>query len=260
MLEARLDVEFTSSGYFVDPSKDDPRTQLLSRKMQLFDPVRLMVADAFKNKKKRMISEPKLDTCLIMLTKEPSTAANIGLVRLTADVFFDLEELLNLPNDENISGPYVVEKFRSALPLFEETQLVDTETIKQAADAFEADGYRYRWIMKNSKLGKRDFRVKLEVTECPGHDSVWAEVTSERLGIFERFEVFHQEKFKGRPRGMFPEWTGEYTRHGGMYNTRHVSLTSEGLNFGSDDAFCFKATFNRSQLSTELCDTLGIAE
>ena len=227
--------------------------------MELFDPVTLMVFDAFKAKKQRMISEPKLNTCSILLAKEPSGVAKVGLTVLTADVFFDLEELLNLANDASVSGPYVVEIFRTALPLFEETKLVDTETISQVVDEFEADGYRYRWVMKNSKLGKRDFRIKLEVQEYPGHDSVWAEVTSERLGISERFEVFHQEKLPGRNRGFVPEWTGEFTRHGGLYNVRHVSLSSDGLKFGTDDAFSFNSTFGRDRLSRKLSDALGIS-
>ena len=229
------------------------------RKMELFEPLKVMVSDAQKAKKQRLISDPKLTWCEILLARDPREKARIGVTRLTADVGFDLEELLALPNDENTSGPYTVAKLRSALPILETTNLVDVETIADAIDRFEEDGYRHQWTLKNSRLGKRDFRIKLVVSEYPGHECVWAEVSSEQLGISEAIEVFHQEKFAGRNRGAFPEWSGEYTRHGGLYNVRRVSLTPEGLKFGSDDAFCFSTTFGRQQLTTELSDALGLA-
>lgn len=233
---------------------------LAERKMEMFEPLKIMIFDAFKAKKKRMISDPKLNCCLVSLARNPGETARIGVTRLTAEVDFDLEELLALPNDENTSGPYVVAKLRSALPIFEATRLVDVETIVDAIDRFEADGYRYRWTMKDSKLGKRDFRIKLVVSEYPGHECVWATISSERLGISETIEVFNQEKFIGKNRGAFPEWSGEYTAHAGLYNVRRVCLTRSGLTFGSGDPFCFKATLGRNELTAELSDALGLAQ
>lgn len=180
-----------------------------------------MVAEARKDEKKRLITDRGLSTCAIRLTRAPRAIAVVEFKIITADVLLDFETFLGLPNDAEISGPFVVGVMRDALPLFDAAGCVDVDLLAWVLDVFEADGFRHHWVMKNAKLGKRDFRIKLEVSEYPGSESVWAEITSEHLGLVERFQVSRQEKFASfdEPAGM---WTKEYTRHGGLINVKNV--------------------------------------
>lgn len=245
--------------------------------LKIFWPLEQAVFHRQKWKKKRALKDPSLIGCEVILKKRPSPVAYRSGKYLCADVEFDPIGLLNLPIDNEITGPIAADVMWSACELLEDSGDFSGDIVREVVLDFRRDSYTYAWTLKSVNLRKSDFRLYIDITESSEGTSAVLRIYSERHSISEKVEIYSDAR-------IHPKYyeTGaalakfDLDSKISLDDLRDIKVDARGIHFaptvasrlaadisrldGKDAAVRkeYRITVGAADLSEEVCSFLGI--
>ncbi len=250
----------------------------INEALRLFSPLEHAIHDRQRWSKKKLLKDPSLRGCEVILTRKPrSTSYEVGKY-LCVDVEFDPLSLLEMPTENRLAGPVAVDVFRRAEELLEESGGLSGGMLRDVLSQFVQNGYTYTWNLKDIGLRRLDFRAKVDIRESSERTTAVLTISSEKRSISEQVEIHTETRIHPQdynPSDMLPDFDPD--RKISLDELRKLKIDAKGIHIAPTAATQMAADMARSEsedvdfeeeyritvgakdLSEEVCALLRIA-